>query len=235
MPHWTAPKMWEGGECWVIGGGPSMAVEFGIPKDVVAGVLSEELSISSYSPFLSPIHDKHVIGVNAAFLLGSWIDVVFFGDGGFYFLNKVKLDKYPKVKVTCNPNMRNKHNVHDVKYIDRDNRHLMGLSTDPRYLSWNLNSGAAAINLAYHFGVKTVYLLGFDMQVGEEGYQHWHRLYQKIPGKPRRDPKQYPFERHLKSFPMIANDAKRLGLEIINVSPNSRIENFKRVKLSDVL
>ena len=234
MERWIVPKIWEGGECWVIGGGPSMLHEFGVSEDVIQGVLSGELPVSAYSPFLSPIHDKHVIGVNAAFLLGQWIDVIFFGDGGFYFANKPALDAYPKVKVSCNPNMRNKGNVQDVKYLDRNGRHPMGISADPKFVSWNLNSGAAAINLAYHFGVKRVYLLGFDMAVGESGDQHWHIHYSKM-RKKNRNPKKLPFHRHLVGFTMVANDARRLKLEIINVSPNSKIEQFRRVKLSDVL
>ena len=227
--------MWEGGECWIIGGGPSMPLEFGVTENVIEGVLNEELPLSAYSPFLSPIHDKHVIGVNTAFYLGEWIDAVFFGDGGFYLNNKPELDAFPKLKVSCNPNLVKKDDVRDVKYTPRDNKHPRGISdTHPR-ISWNLNSGGAAINLAYHFGVKRVYLLGFDMDVSKDGVQHWHRHYPKNKDRAPRDPKKLPFKRHLPCFPGIARDAKRLGLDIINVNPNSRIEAFKRVKLSDVL
>lgn len=227
--------MWEGGECWIIGGGPSMPREFGVPEDVIQGVLSEELPLSAYSPYLSAIHSKHIIGINAAFLLGDWPDVVFFGDGGFYFQNKVKMDAYRKLKVSCNPNMRNKTNVQGVKYVGRNGRHPSGISTQPNMVSWNLNSGGAAINLAYHFGVKRIYLLGFDMNLDQEGNQHWHRIYKKSKNPKQRDPKRLPFYRHLPHFTAIKNDAHRLGLEIINVSPNSAIPGFRRVKLSDVL
>jgi len=233
---WTIPKMWEGGECWIIGGGPSMPLEFGVPEHVIEGVLSGELPLSAYSPFLSPIHGKHVIGVNTAFLLGDWIDVVFFGDGGFYFANKKVLDAYHKVKITCNPSIARKQGVLDVKYVPRSGRHPVGVASQANSVSWNLNSGAAAISLAYHFGVKRIYLLGFDMQLGKNGYQHWHPHYKKASNPVKqRDPKKLPFDRHKIGFPMIANDSRRLGLEIINVNPDSLITVFKRVKLSDVL
>ena len=235
MINWQIPKMWEGGECWIIGGGPSIPLEFGIPEEVVKGVYSEELPISAYSPFLSPIHDKHVIGVNAAFLFGTWIDVMFFGDGGFYFANKAKLDCYPKVKVSCNPHLLKK-NPFDIKYVPRNQKHPNGISYGkPNTISWNLNSGAAAISLAYHLGVKRVYLLGFDMDVGENGDQHWHRHYAWNKDVKKRDPKKLPFKRHMRGFFAVGRDAEHVGLEIINVSPNSKIEQFKRVKLSDVL
>jgi len=235
MTPWLIPKMWEGGECWIIGGGPSMPLEFGVPENVINAVLNEEEPMSAYSPFLSPIHDKHVIGVNAAFLLGEWVDLVFFGDGGFYINNKADLDVFPKLKMSCNPNLVKKREVYDVKYVLRDGNHPRGISDKEYRVSWNLNSGAAAINVAYHLGVKCVYLLGFDMDVSKDGVQHWHRHYPGCKGTGPRDLKKLPFKRHLECFPAMARDAHRLGLQIINVNPESKIEAFKRVKLSDVL
>jgi hypothetical protein len=236
MTVWEVPKMWEGGECWIIGGGPSVSQEFGIPEEVVSAVLSGEQPLSSYSPYLSPIHAKHVLGVNAAFLLGEWIDVMFFGDGGFYTSNITEMNERTKVKVSCNPNLVKKNQIFKgIKYVPRDNSHPVGISSRNNMISWNLNSGAAAIGLAYLLGVKRIYLLGFDMTLGQEGWQWWHRHYTGDKAPKKKDPKRLPFERHLKGFPMVANDARRLGLEIINVSPNSAIKDFKRVKLSDVL
>lgn len=231
---WSIPKMWEGGECWIIGGGPSMPREFGIPEDVIEGVLSGGLPLSAYSPFLSPIHGKHVIGVNAAFFIGTWIDVVFFGDGGFYFENQKALHEYPKLRVSCNPNLLSK-NVNGVKLLHLDGKRPDGISQAPNRISWNKNTGAAAINFAYHLGVKKIYLLGFDMKLDENGVQHWHRHYNRNKSTAPRRKKKLPFERHLKGFHSIKRDADRLGLEIINVSPDSVIKEFERVKLSDVL
>jgi hypothetical protein len=240
--EWIIPKMWEGGECWIIGGGPSMPQEFGVPEHVIKAVLGRELPISAYSPYLSHLHDKHVIGVNAAFLLGDWVDVMFFGDAKFYWDNKAELDIYRKLKVSCNPNVteqraRAKNRViYDVKYIARDGGHPRGITVRRNKVSWNLNSGAAAINLAYHFGVKRIYLLGFDMDINGDKVQHWHGHYRNN-GAPR-DPatlRGLPFHRHLRSFPAIKNDAKRIGLEIINVSPESQIKEFRKVRLEEVL
>ena len=239
MSPWPIPRMWEGGECWIIGGGPSVPIEFGVPEDVISAVLSGEQPLNAYSPYLSPIHDKHVIGVNAAFLLGDWIDITFFGDAGFYFAKKPAMDALTKLKVSCNSNLPRKadsRHICDIKYVPIDGRHSKGITSRENMVAWNLNSGAAAINLAWHLGVQRVYLLGFDMELSNNGAQHWHRHYKKDrnPQKPK-DPKKLPFKRHLPCFSMVANDARRLGLEIINVNPNSKIKVFERVKLSDVL
>ncbi len=234
--YWNVPNMWGGGECWIIGGGSSMPLEFEVPEDVIQGVLAKELPLSAYSTFLSSIHARHVIGINAAFFLGSWVDAVFFGDGGFYRGNKAAMDAFPKLKITSSPHLKNK-NYQGLKFLQNNSRHPVGISTRSGTVSWNLNSGAAAISLAYHFGVKRIYLLGFDMDLSLDGTQHWHRHYSRnrVPSKKERGAAKKTFARHLEGFTAIEQDARRLGLEIINVSPNSKIMNFERVKLSEVL
>jgi len=56
-PLWTAPRIWDGGECFILGGGPSLRVEQ-----------------------VSSLQGHRVIAVNQAYKLGNWIDVLFFGD-----------------------------------------------------------------------------------------------------------------------------------------------------------
>ena len=40
---------------------------------------------------------------------------------------------------------------------------------------------------------------------------------------------------HMVGFSKIAQDAKRLGIEIINASPDSKIKAFKKVPVKDLL
>lgn len=232
---WEVPRMWEGGECWIIGGGPSMPREFGVPEDVISAVLSGEQPLSSYSPYLSPIKDKHVIGINAAFLLGDWVDIVFFGDGDFYRVNKKAMDARTKLKVCCSSTLPNKKFAYGIRFVRKDGNHPVGISDRPGMVSWNLNSGAASVSLAYHLGVKKIYLLGFDMQLGPDDRQHWHSLYSGGKYLTTKDKKALPFHRHLLGFKAMERDAKKLGLEIINVSPSSAITQFRKVALKDIL
>lgn len=231
---WEVPKMWEGGECWIIGGGPSMPRLFGVPEEIIEAVKNRQQPMSAYSPYLSAIHDRHVIGVNAAFLLGDWVDVMVFGDGPFYVKNKDDINKFKKIKVSVNPSVEpGKKGVFYIKHLTRDGGHPYGISTRPGMVSWNKHTGGAAINLAYHFGVKRVLLLGFDMKNDTDGSSHWHGQY-RLPGKPG-EKQRMPFDKHLQSFRPIANDAKRYGLEILNVNPDSAIRELPKVKLEDVL
>ena len=231
---WNIPKMWEDGECWIIGGGSSIPRLFGIPEDVVTAVQHKELPIDTYSPYLSALHGKHVIGVNIAFMLGNWVDVLVFGDGAFYGVNKQAIDGFRKLKISLNKNASPKmRGVVGLKMVERDNHIPFGISTRPNKVSWNKNTGAASINLAYHFGVKRIMLLGFDMKVSNNGSQHWHGHY-KAPPK-QGEKRRYPFRFHLPAFEPIRNDAKRLGLEILNVNDDSDIRELPMVKLEDVL
>jgi len=233
MAAWTVPKMWEGGECWIIGGGPSIPVQFGVPSDVIEAVLAKELDPSAYSPYMERIHKKHVIGINSAFLIGDWIDMVFFGDRGWWLKNRVALAKFPGLKVACHPKP-SKYRSEGIKFLGRDRNHKRGISSNPSRVSWNANSGAAAISVAANAGAKRIVLLGFDMCLGANLKQHWHGLYGTA-NRATDDPKRLPFRRHLGGFSAIAKDAKKRGIEIINVCPNSAIEQFKKISVEEFL
>lgn len=233
---WKIPKLWKDGECWIIGGGPSIPRQFGIPEDVISQVRSRSVGPEVYSPYLSKIHDKHVIGVNAAYLIGNWIDFIVFGDNGFYKKNEKNLLAYPKPIISCT--QKSPANFHSaVKHIARNSRKPKGITLDnPKLVSWNGNTGAAAINVAYHMGAKRIILLGFDMKLDTSYKQHWHAQYATAGRKVTKNMnKRLPFHRHLLGFPEIARDAKKAGIEIINVNPDSAIGVFPKVNLRKVL
>lgn len=233
---WRVPRIWEGGECWILGGGPSLPRQFGVPEEVIQNVMSQDLPLSSYSPYMTPIHKKHVIGVNTAFLIGDWIDMVFWGDKNWYLKNRNALAGFKGLKVTCHPYFANgKFRSENVKHTPKDNSHNKGISPTPHKVSWNANSGAAAISVAANMGVKRIVLLGFDMKLGTDGRQHWHSKYSGPGEYTPREEKKLPFLRHLAGFPAIARDAHGLGIEIINACPDSSINVFPRMTAMDVL
>lgn len=232
--NWVVPRMWDGGDVWILGGGPSVFTQFDIPKDLVDQVMSGASPPSVYSPYLSALHKKHVIGINVAYMIGDWIDMVFFGDGGFFLSHKVNLAKFPGLKVTCHAGGRGEP---WVKFLARDGKKPRGISTAANMVSWNGNSGAAAISVAAYAGAKRIILLGFDMKLNGENYQHWHNVYGKgkVDIKDERRRKRLPFDRHLRGFSVIADDARRMGIEILNACPDSAINEFKKVSVKEIL
>lgn len=207
---WHPPKMWDGSTAYIIGGGPS--------------VNQMDLSL---------IKDKHVIGVNNSYLLGSWVDVCWWGDMTWLDWHKQKLSKlYHGLVATCNQNSNViKRNQNWIKFFARGKP--MGIDDRPGYISWNRNSGCSAINLAVNFGAKRVVLLGFDMSDAPDGKTHWHEGHKKA--KKSKKKNNSPYERFRKTTTFIAKDAARLKVEILNASPVTTITVFSRVNLEDVV
>jgi len=226
---WKIPKMWHEGTCFIFGGGNSIMEQFNVPKEIIEKILNKEISVNELSPYFAYLHDKHVIGINKAYKIGKWFDIIYFGDSSFYLLNKKGLADYPNLVISCANNFQ--HGRLGIKKVDRDTSKTFGISKKNGKVSWNNNSGSAAISLACHLGVKKIVLLGFDMNTeNPEQSSHWHRMYgvQKSDEKLKRT-----FKRHLKGFKQIAIDAKEMGVEIINLNPNSAINEFPKMSLQE--
>lgn len=90
------------------------------------------------------------------------------------------------------------------------------------------NSGTCALNLAYQFAPKRVFLLGFDMQRGEKpaSVPYWHPPYPWNTAGAAKNGKlaewAHEFEAIKKQF-----DAK--GIEVFNVNHRSVIEAFPQI------
>ncbi len=232
MP-WKVPRIWEGGECWIIGGGPLMPRQFDVPEDIIQQVLKSELPPSAYSPYMESIHKKHVIGVNSAFLIGDWIDIMFYGDKGWFLENRERLSEFPGLKIGCHPSAE-KYGAERIKCLPRNKKYGKGISPHPGSVCWNGNSGAAAISVAAHTGVKRIVLLGFDMIWDKNLRQHWHGLYSSADRGDKKKMK-VTFDRHTSCFSLIARDAKKRKITIINASPDSTITDFLKMTVKEAL
>ena len=205
---WVVPKIWQDGECFILGGGPSLS-----------------------QVNLEPLKCKRCLAVNNAFKLGDWIDAMFFGDCRWYGWEGKNLLNFAGLKVTtCERHIEKP----GIKVVQRKNAPY-GISSDPGLLFWNLSSGACAINLAVHFGVKRIVLLGFDMKT--DGVKHnYHNDYPDMndPAPTRHDPNAR-YVRFMKPFVQIAEDLKRLNVECLNATEGSALTVFPMVRLEDVV
>ena len=74
------------------------------------------------------------------------------------------------------------------------------------------------------------------MSMNEDNAHHWHNLYKKETKRGKHlVPTTPPFKRHLKGFPSIERDARQRKIEILNASPKSKIEEFKKVTVKELL
>lgn len=202
----------------MLGGGASVPELFNIPEHIVNAV-STGGRPALYSEYFSSIHDRHVIGVNNAYMIGSWIDAVFFGDCAWYNVHRQNLAKYNGLKVTCCNRFENRpaDKMEGIRFLQKDAHHRQGLTRNTQKVSWNTNSGAAAINLGVHLGAKRIIIMGLDMNMKGQ-HSHWHGSHG--------NKKPPPFSRHLRGFPDIKKDAAEMEVEILNTNPHSGLKGM---------
>ena len=113
----------------------------------------------------------------------------------------------------------------DAKRVGRTATHE-AWSEDPTMVA-GYDSGTSAINLAILFGATEIVVLGYDMVGGRwfngelPHFNPW--------------PKASDFVTHMSVLPALAEDAKRKGIRIINVSPITKVDAFERRTLDEVL
>src|SRR3989304_3240828 len=208
---YNIPKIWENKTCYIIGGGWSLK---GFDVSILQG--------------------KNIIAVNNAFKLADFISFCWFGDLQWYgwnendILSRLLKPSFPIPFVSCHPRFDNHKQVYHVSRTGG-----CGISTKENKVYWNYCSGFSAINFAYHLGVKTIILLGFDMKLNPTSpfHNNYHEEHQV---KPR---KVYdPYISYLRSAEPIKKDADELGLTILNVTKDSGISNdiFKWVSIEAV-
>jgi hypothetical protein len=249
MPKpWTPPEIWKNQPCIIIGGGISF------------GVLSEGGAFTPGPGIDIDLIKRHrVIGCNNAYELGPEIvDACYFGDCRWFFKwnNKEKLLNFSGLKVSCCPDLYNETRIKLLRKfapgilpIKRGKPN--GMDTRKGLIGWNMNTGASAINLAYHFGCRKIVLVGFDWKSREKSdpiFDHYRKLgvdlKLKEPKnvhnwhdhhlKPNPEPTIYKktFERFLVN---VADDCKRLKVDVINATHDSALDLFSKMPLREAL
>lgn len=213
MRH-TISKSWPGETCVILAGGPSLVMQ--------------DLSALS-------IHRPKVITINDSWRLWPYADVFYFCDQEWYEnqldRNRLSLCQachFRDLLVTGfwlkgGEELRSNPSFRHIPFTGQT-----GLETDPSGLRHGSNSSYAAINLAYHYGVRKIILLGVDMQV-VDGRTHWHD--EKRPGG---------FDRILRNtmlplFDSLVEPLKSAGVEVINASSGSALTCWLTMALEQAL
>ena len=146
---WKPEKRWDGGDAFIIGGGPSLA---GFDFDLLEG--------------------KNCIGCNLAFLLGEEIvPILYFTDFSFWGKNREEiLDEYQGEVIAGSTSFTDEAH-HWIKHVSRKRD---GLHSKGHAIGWNYSTGASAIDLALRFGADRVFLLGVDLKTDKGNRMNWH-------------------------------------------------------------
>lgn len=89
------------------------------------------------------------------------------------------------------------------------------------------------MNLAYHFGAKKILLLGFDMH--RNGGGHWHDEHQCRDGQPMLSAPPSHIAVWKQEFVAMASDLSHEGVEVVNATPGTALECFRRLPLDKAL
>lgn len=200
MPKFVSQNEWAGQPAFLIGGGASLK---GFDFSLLKG--------------------QHTIGINHAFRLGKEIiEICFFGDATFLHHAIREMNSFGGRVVTCAPTLQ----AFQVNWLEKVNREDQGLHREA--LGWNLNSGAAAINLAILLGATTIYLLGFDCQLNDSR-SHWHDKAKVIT-------EEASFQRFMRGFANVKSDLYKFpDVKIFNVSDGtSRLDIFPMISFAEL-
>lgn len=219
------PRIWEGGTAFILGGGPSLSL-------VNFDLIKERKIIAVNNAYGYPVIGRGRksgdgwLENTEKYIPYDWVDIVWFGDGVWFNRHHLFLKQFSGIIAHCAP-MVEKKKIPGLLYYQRCTEKARGIINNPKEIAWNKSSGASAINLAVHLGVKRIVLLGFDMK-RTETQTNWHFDHPNPPEK-------NPYYRFLRSFPFIKKDLDKLEIEVINCSINSAIQEFKIMKLEDFL
>ncbi len=210
--YWSVPRDWVGETAFILGGGPSLA----------------EVDVSV-------LRDHRVIAVNEAGLtVAPWCDVLYWPDTRWLEWNfdrislhtgKHKLTRVDPYKrsVKCDPKLKERIEIElpdlGIQHLQRDRP--KALSPHPWQVA-GTDGGSNAVNIAFHFGVARIVLVGFDMKGGSFHDKH---LVKPQPGC---------FDTFTRSLTRMGEVLEKHNVEVLNATLNSALTCFRKVKLKDV-
>jgi hypothetical protein len=202
--YWCVPPEWTGETAFLLAGGPSLR---DFDCKVLRGV-------------------GRVIAINRSYRLAPWADVLYFCDLYWWQHHKLEVEELFRGRYIVTL----ENQIDGVKTLR--NTGTSGLETDPSGLRTGNNSGYQAINLAYHFGVKRIVLLGYDMRVSPDGRTHWHGGYTGYSADTYRD----LFRNYMiPCFDTLVQPLRDAGIEVINATPNSALQCWSYRPIGEVL
>lgn len=166
-----------------------------------------------------------VITVNTTFRIAPWADVCYASDAGWIQAYRAELrDEFDGEVWHGSPS-----GYGDLGSVIALDRRAAGVIAEPGRIAGGMNSGAAALGLAYQFGARRIVMLGYDQQwCGKQA--RWHGMH---PGVLRNNIPQ--FRRWAGWYQQAAQDFARLGIEVLNASRDTSLRCFRRVALEQAI
>ena len=170
-----------------------------------------------------------LFGVNNVYQVCPWIDVLMSCNIEWWdwywnddeLLRRAPFDKWTWDKATAEKC--------GIRYIE--GRWGDSLSTDPSYIHYGHASGYQILGLAYHYGIREFYLLGYDMAYPPGKPRHFFGEYPKPLYHNPRTGKNGEFLGLIKQFETI--NEEELGIKVYNLNPHSALDHFEKATTDD--
>lgn len=197
---WTARPIWPAETCFIVGGGPSL-VGFDFEK----------------------LRGRNVIAVNSSVFSVPFAQFCFFGDDRWGQENSPRLKEYGGTIVTTARGGLVPQAVRMQKITPPP-----PLASDRSTVVMDRTSLHAAINLAVHFDVARIVLLGADMKASPSGVTHHHRPHPWPSSKSH-------WDLQLKQLELLPAELLLRRIEVVNTSLESRISWWPKRPIDEVL
>ena len=162
-----------------------------------------------------------VVAVNDAHRLPPWADVLYGCDRKWWRWHG-GVPEFPGLKVSLEET-----GEADIKLLGNSGE--LGFDPDRRRLRTGANGGYQAIHLAVHLGARRIVLLGYDMKPAPDGRTHWFGEH-PVATKP-----SVFAAVMLPKFPTLKAALDRLGVEVVNATPDSALTIWPTHRLDEVL
>lgn len=163
-----------------------------------------------------------MIAINNAYQIAMDADLLWWCDRQWYDLHRDHPDfvAFPGIRATL-----------DNRSLPADyhlaNTGPAGIETAPNGVRTGSNSAHQTINLCCHLGAARVVLLGIDGKY-LDGRSHWHG------GHPLPHDEAFYQDKMIPLLHTAVQPLRDLGVEVINANPNSAVDAFPRLALSDI-
>lgn len=211
---WTASAIWRGATVVCAAPGPSLTAP-----------VCDRLRVKRL------LGEVRVLAVGDAYRLLPWADAVYHADTAWWHLHWPQVGRLAAMKVTIGERQNDGRVAGPVAYggvLYLANAGPNGFDPDPACLRTGLHSGYQALHLAAHTGAAKVLLVGYDTRL-VDGRRHF---FGEHPEPLNRDS---PYPQFAAAYREIAGPLAERGVEVLNCTPGSAIQDFPFKTLEDAL
>lgn len=186
---------------------------------------------SGPSASVQPIHlargRARVVAVNNSWRLAPWADCLYACDYKWWRMHRAHAARFKGLKISqdrvaCEV-YRELRRVHAKRGVEEIQLEQFG------HVAWAGNSGFQALNLVAQWGPSRILLVGFDMTLAHG--VHWHGKH----AEGMTNPSEGSITRWRRRLEAAAKPLAAFGVEVLNCSEISALENYRKVALADAL